>query len=48
VHPTLECVETSINRKAFGRALKVEGAVDAGKLRESVQPPPVGTSNQVS
>ncbi|HEY0260249.1 MAG TPA: YlxR family protein [Lacisediminihabitans sp.] len=32
VHPTLECVETSIKRKAFGRALRVAGVLDADDL----------------
>ncbi|MCU1558079.1 MAG: hypothetical protein JWN09_2074 [Microbacteriaceae bacterium] len=47
VHPTLECIETSIKRKAFGRALRVDDALDAGKLRESVITTTVGISNQV-
>ncbi|WP_354568906.1 YlxR family protein [Glaciihabitans sp. UYNi722] len=48
VHPTLECVENSIKRRAFGRALRVDGVLDAEQLRQSKTPPPVGTSNQVS
>jgi uncharacterized protein len=27
VHPTLECVEKALTRKAFGRALKADGAL---------------------
>ncbi|MGV8884071.1 MAG: YlxR family protein [Microbacteriaceae bacterium] len=28
VHPTTECVEASIKRRAFGRALRSDGALD--------------------
>jgi len=38
VHPTTECVETSIKRKAFGRALRVTSALDASKLLAAVSP----------
>ena len=34
VHPTLKCVTTSIQRKAFGRALRVETALDIGALHQ--------------
>lgn len=27
VHPTRQCIDTAIQRKAFGRALKVESAL---------------------
>jgi predicted RNA-binding protein YlxR (DUF448 family) len=33
VHPTLECVDSSIRRRAFGRALKVADSLDTRKLR---------------
>ena len=33
VHPTSECVTTAIQRKAFGRALRVEGALATDGLR---------------
>jgi uncharacterized protein len=33
VHPTLSCIETAIARKAFVRALRVEGAVDTAALK---------------
>jgi predicted RNA-binding protein YlxR (DUF448 family) len=36
VHPTLECVNKSISRKAFGRALRVEGALDTGNLQREL------------
>lgn len=29
VHPTPECFELAVRRKAFGRALRLQGAVDA-------------------
>ena len=36
VHPTTECVEASIKRRAFGRALRSSGALDTDLLREHV------------
>jgi predicted RNA-binding protein YlxR (DUF448 family) len=36
VHPTLKCVENSIARKAFGRALRVDGPMQAGQLLTTV------------
>ena len=32
VHPTRECVENSIKRRAFGRALRVSEALDPGDV----------------
>ncbi len=32
VHPTRECIESAIQRKAFGRALKSEVALDTGQI----------------
>jgi predicted RNA-binding protein YlxR (DUF448 family) len=32
VHPTRECIETAIKRKAFGRALRVSTALDTEAL----------------
>ncbi|WP_346233521.1 YlxR family protein [Parafrigoribacterium mesophilum] len=52
VHPTLGCVEKALTRKAFGRALRTDGAVvvsaaTAQQLKQAVHPtevpPPVGT-----
>jgi len=52
VHPTLECVEKALTRKAFGRALKATGALvvsatTAQQLKQAAHPtevpPPVGT-----
>ena len=37
MHPTLECVENSIKRRAFGRALKVTDQLDPRKLRLHVE-----------
>ncbi|MEX1079396.1 MAG: YlxR family protein [Homoserinimonas sp.] len=37
VHPTLECVDSSIRRRAFGRALKVVNPLDTRKLRAHVE-----------
>ena len=36
VHPTTECVETAITRKAFGRALRSNSGVDARGLLKTV------------
>ena len=48
VHSTPECVEISLKRKAFGRALRADGALDVSalgqQLHEQTPPtPPVGT-----
>jgi uncharacterized protein len=32
VHPTRDCIETAIKRKAFGRALRVSTALDSAAL----------------
>ncbi|MGV8969022.1 MAG: YlxR family protein [Microbacteriaceae bacterium] len=37
VHPTTECVEASIKRKALGRALRSDGALDASLLWSHVE-----------
>jgi len=37
VHPTLECVDSSIRRRAFGRALKVPNPLDTRKLRAQIE-----------
>ncbi len=39
VHPTLECVETSIKRKSFGRALRIEGALETDALQYALLTP---------
>jgi predicted RNA-binding protein YlxR (DUF448 family) len=36
VHPTRECVEKSITRKAFGRALRVTAALDTAAILATV------------
>ena len=36
VHPTPACVEKSIARKAFGRALRVSVALDTRQISETV------------
>ncbi len=40
VHPTVECIENSIKRRAFGRALRVNEALDANRLLAHVGSPP--------
>jgi predicted RNA-binding protein YlxR (DUF448 family) len=32
VHPTRVCVESALRRKAFGRALRAEGALATGRI----------------
>jgi predicted RNA-binding protein YlxR (DUF448 family) len=32
VHPTRDCIETAIKRRAFGRALRVTGDLDTSKV----------------
>jgi uncharacterized protein len=36
VHPTVECVEAAISRKAFGRALRSNGGADARGILKTV------------
>ena len=40
VHPTVECIEISIKRRAFGRALRVSEALDTAGLLAVVGSPP--------
>ena len=35
VHPTFECVEVSIARKAFGRALRADGSLRVEQVRQA-------------
>jgi predicted RNA-binding protein YlxR (DUF448 family) len=37
LHPTTRCLELAIRRKAFGRALRVEGPLDLSELPEIVE-----------
>jgi len=37
VHPTTECVETAIRRRAFVRALRASGSLDAQTLQMTTQ-----------
>lgn len=32
VHPTRECIDSAIKRKAFGRALRAESALGMGQV----------------
>jgi predicted RNA-binding protein YlxR (DUF448 family) len=32
LHPTAQCLELAIRRKAFGRALKIQGHIDTDRL----------------
>ena len=34
LHPTTECLELALRRRAFPRALRVEGALDSAVLEE--------------
>ena len=40
VHPTLECVEHAIRRRAFGRALRVDGSIETAGLLAQIGAPP--------
>ncbi|MGH1548152.1 YlxR family protein [Leifsonia poae] len=33
LHPTAECFDLAVKRRAFGRALRVEGALDTAAIR---------------
>jgi uncharacterized protein len=37
VHPTNECVQTAIRRRAFVRALRASGPLNTQTLEESIQ-----------
>ena len=37
LHPTTACLDLAERRRAFGRAFKVEGAVDGGLVRTLVE-----------
>ena len=37
LHPATRCLELAIRRKAFGRALKIEGTVDTILLTDAVR-----------
>ncbi|MFT4124376.1 MAG: YlxR family protein [Microbacteriaceae bacterium] len=39
LHPTRDCVEAAIRRRAFGRALRTDAAPDAERLLAAVDPP---------
>jgi predicted RNA-binding protein YlxR (DUF448 family) len=45
VHPTRECVDNAVRRKAFGRALRVATALDTARLLATADAPvaPPGT-----
>ena len=38
LHPSPNCLESAVRRRAFGRALKVSGTVDPAALTASVLP----------
>ena len=39
LHPTTRCLELATRRKAFGRALRVEGPLDLSRLATVVEDP---------
>jgi uncharacterized protein len=46
VHPTRDCIETAIRRRAFGRALRVTGDLDTSKVDQKKSGDlPASTSN---
>jgi len=32
LHPTIECYQNAVRRRAFGRALRIEGSIDTHHL----------------
>jgi predicted RNA-binding protein YlxR (DUF448 family) len=36
VHPSTACLELALRRRAFGRALRFTGVIDAGTLTEAI------------
>jgi uncharacterized protein len=40
VHPASDCVSNAIRRRAFGRALRVEGRLSTDRLRDRFAPDP--------
>ncbi|MGZ6825425.1 MAG: YlxR family protein [Mycobacteriales bacterium] len=47
VHPDMACVDLADKRRAFPRALKVPGPLDAGPVRQHVQGVQTPTREQV-
>ena len=45
VHPTVHCIENSVKRRAFGRALRVTSALDTAQILAAVHSQP-GTTEQ--
>jgi len=37
LHPTPECLDLAVRRKAFGRALRLEAFLDVAALREYIE-----------
>jgi predicted RNA-binding protein YlxR (DUF448 family) len=40
LHRDLECLDLAVRRRAFGRALRVQGAVDVRAVREHLEQTP--------
>lgn len=47
IHPAEQCLKAAITRKAFGRALRIEGRVNADALEVWLQQQRPGTHDQV-
>ena len=41
LHPTTECYDLAVRRKAFGRALRCEGSIGAAAVRDYLDSNPV-------
>ena len=39
VHPTRQCIDSALNRKAFGRALRTEAQLETGQVYELTETP---------
>jgi len=48
LHPTLACLDLAERRKAFTRALKLEGAIDTTAVREWIEASEHDPSNSLS
>jgi predicted RNA-binding protein YlxR (DUF448 family) len=46
VHPTRECIDSAIRRKAFGRALRVESGLATGQVLTMIEAPPGAPEEQ--
>ncbi|WP_344757185.1 YlxR family protein [Leifsonella bigeumensis] len=46
VHPTRECIDSALRRKAFGRALRVESGLATRQVLTMIEAPPGAPEEQ--